>query len=69
MNDMLQHQEFYTEEIRRHQAESQQWAQAGMLGRLSDSVRTQTRQHPRRSRLVAISTPLAVALGLLAIII
>lgn len=69
MSDMLQHQEFYTEEIRRHQAESQRWAQAGMLGRLSDGVRVQAQQHPRRSRFIAITTPMAVALGVLAIII
>ena len=66
---MLQHQEYLSHEIERRQAESRQWAQAGMLGRLADGLRDQAEQHPRRSRIVAISTPMAVALGLLAIII
>ena len=69
MGDMLQHQEFYKQEIERHQLESQRWAQAGMLGRLADGVREQAREHPRRSRFVAITTPMAVALGVLAILI
>ena len=69
MNDMLQHQEYLSEEIRRHQAESRRWAQAGTLGRLSATVRHETHEHPRGSRFLAITTPTAVALGLLAIII
>lgn len=69
MNDMLQHQEYLTEEIRRHQQESQRWAQAGMLGRIADGVRDQSREHPARTRILGVATPMAVALGLLAIII
>ncbi len=69
MNDMLQHQEFYSQEIRRHQAESQRWAQAGMLGRLSAGVRDRSSEHPRGARFLAITTPTAIIIGVLAIII
>lgn len=69
MGDMLQHPEFYKQEIERHQLESQRWAQAGTLGRLAEGVRTQSREHPRRSGLAALATPIVVALGAFAIII
>lgn len=69
MSDMLQHQEFYEQEIKRHQAEAQQWAEAGTLGRLADTFREQRREHPKRTRFFAIASPMAVALGLVVIII
>lgn len=69
MNGMLQHQEAYEQEIQRHQQEAQQWAQAGTLGRLAASYREQRRVHPTRTRFFAIASPMAVALGILAIII
>lgn len=66
---MLQHPEFYEKEIKRHQTEAQQWAEAGALGRLAGSFREQRREHPKRTRLIAVASPMALALGLLAIII
>lgn len=69
MNDMLQHQEYLSHEIERHQAESRKWAQAGMLGRLADNVHERAHRHPRGTRLALVGTPTALALGLLAIII
>jgi len=69
MNGMLQHQDLYEQEIQRHQREAQQWAEAGALGRLASTLRDQRREHPSRTRFFAIASPMAVALGLLAIII
>ncbi len=69
MGDMLQHPEFYTQEIERHQLESRRWAEAGMLGRLASSVREQSQEQPRRSGFIALATPVALVLGMLAIII
>lgn len=66
---MLQHQEAYELEVKRHQREAQQWAQAGTLGRLSSALRDQRVDHPNRTRFFAIASPMAVALGLLAILI
>lgn len=65
---MLQHQEHLSHEIERRQAEARRWAQAGTLARLADTVHEQAHLHPVRSRLLAVATPTAVALGLLAII-
>ena len=69
MSDMLQHQEFYALEIERHQLESRRWAQAGLLGRLADGARAQSRSHPRSSGFLALTLPVATAIGALAIII
>ncbi len=69
MNDILQHQELLSHEIQRHQADSQRWAQAGVMGRLADTAHERAHRHPRGSKLLALTTPLAVALGMLAIII
>jgi len=69
MSDMLQHQESYALEIERHQLESRRWAQAGLLGRLADSAGAQSRSQPRRSRFLALTMPVAMAVGALAIII
>lgn len=66
---MLQHQEFYQQEIKRHQAEAQQWAEAGTLGRLAPTLREQRREHPSRARFFAIASPMAVVLAVLVLII
>ena len=69
MSGMLQHQEAYEHEVQRHQQEAQQWAEADTLGRLAHSFREQRREHPRRTRFLAIASPMAVALGALLIFI
>lgn len=69
MNGLLQHQEAYEQEIKRHQQEARQWAEAGAFGRLSSALHDQRREHPNRTRFFAIASPMAVALGILAIII
>ena len=69
MNGMLQHPEAYEQEIQRHQQEAHQWAEAGTLGQLATSFREQQREHPNRTRFFAIASPMAVALGILTIII
>jgi len=69
MNGMLQHQQLYEQEIERHQQEALRWAQEGTLSRLAHDVRAQSRSHPRRTRLIAVASPMAVALGVLAILI
>ena len=69
MNGMLQHHEIYSHEIERHQQEARRWAHQGTLGRLAQGARAQSRIHPRRARLFAVASPMAVALGVLAILI
>jgi hypothetical protein len=69
MNGMLQHQRLYEQEIERHQQEARRWAHEGTLGRLAQGARAQSRVHPRRARLFAVLSPMAVALGVLAILI
>ena len=65
---MLQHQEAL-EVVRRQHQEAQQEAEAGTLGRLAVDLREQSQQHPNRTRFLAIVSPIAVALGILAILI
>jgi hypothetical protein len=69
MNGMLQHQELFDTEVRRRHQEAQQWARAGSLGRLASAFRGQADVHPRRTRLFVIASPMAVALGILAILL
>jgi len=69
MNGMLQHQELFSEEIQRHQQEAHEWARVGMMGRLAQSARVQSREHPHRSRLMAVVSPIAIVLTLLAVLI
>ena len=69
MNGMLQHQELFSEEIKRHQQEAHKWAGIGAMGRLAARAREDAREHPRRTRLMAIASPMAVGLALLAILI
>ncbi len=69
MNGMLQHHEFYRDGVERRQQEARGWARANALGDLARTARTQYAQHPVRTRLFAIASPMAVALGILAILI
>lgn len=69
MNGMLQHHEIYSHHIERHQQEAHGWAHDGALGRLAQGPRAQSRFRPRRIRLLAVASPMAVALGMLVILI
>lgn len=67
MNGMLQHPDVYRFEADRHQREARQWAHAGALGRFARMAREQYEDHPVRTRVLAVASPTAVALGILAI--
>ncbi len=69
MNGMLQHHEFYSHQIERHQQEARGWARAGALGALARGARASSKSRPGRARLLAVVSPLAVGLGALAILI
>ena len=69
MHGMLQHTESYRQEVQRHQQEAHEWARVGVLGRLGGAFREQSRQHPVRTRVMAVASPMAVAFGVLLILI
>ena len=69
MNGMLQPHDYYRDGVERHQQEARDWAQANALGRLSQAARAQWSQHPTRSRILAVASPTAVGLAILAILI
>ena len=69
MNGMLQHHEVYRDAAERRQQEAHRWAQTDALGRLEKAAHDQFEQHPVRSRILVVASPMAVALGLLAILI
>ena len=69
MNGMLQHHEVYRDAAERRQQEAHQWARNDALGRLEKTAHDQFEQHPVRSRILVVASPMAVALGLLAILI
>ena len=66
---MLQPEEFYRDAAERRQQEAHRWARTDALGRLGKSTRNQIEQHPVGSRVMAVVTPMAVALGVVAILI
>jgi hypothetical protein len=69
MNGMLQPDEFYRDAAERRQQEARQWARTDALGRLEKAAHDQFEQHPTRSRLLAVASPMAVALGILLVLI
>ena len=69
MNGMLQHDEYYRDAAERRQQEARQWARTDALGRLEKAAHDQFEQHPTRSRLLAVASPMAVALGILLVLI
>jgi len=69
MNGMLQNPDLYRDAAERRQQEAHQWARNDALGRLEKAAHDQFEQHPVRSRILAVASPLAIALGLLAILI
>jgi len=69
MNGMLQHHDYYRDGVERRQQEAREWAQVNALGRLSRTLHDQYDQHPVRTRVMAVASPLAIALGVLAILI
>jgi hypothetical protein len=76
MNGMLQHQEYHFEEIQRRQEElrraeqeAHRWAHTDALGRFAHSAREGMRDHPRRTRLMAVVSPLAIGFTILAILL
>jgi len=69
MNGMLQHQEHYSAEIQRRHQEAHRWARADVLGRFAQSARESAREHPRRTRLIAVVSPMAIGFALLAVLI
>ena len=69
MNGMLQHNEFYRDAAERRQVEAHRWARTDALGRLEKAAHDQLEQHPTRARLLAVASPMAVALGILLILI
>ena len=69
MNGMLQPHDYYRDGVERRQQEARDWARANALGRLSRAAREQWAQHPTRSRILAVASPTAVGLAILAILI
>ena len=69
MNGMLHHHEYYRDAVERRQREAHRAAQANALGRLSSRARRRYRQHPVRSRILAVASPMAVVLAILAVLI
>jgi hypothetical protein len=69
MNGMLQHHEIYSHQVARHQQEARRWARDGALGALARAARVPSRPHSGQARLLAVVSPLAVGLGVLAILI
>ena len=69
MNGMLQHPEFYRDAAERRQEEAHRWARSDALGRLEKAAHDQLEHHPTRTRFLAIASPMAVVLGVLAILI
>jgi len=69
MNGMLQPHEYYRDAVERRQQEAHRSAQADALGRLSSRAREQYRQHPVRTRIMAVASPTAVGLAIVAVLI
>lgn len=69
MNGMLQHPDLYRDAAERRQEEAHRWARIDALGRLEKAAHDQLEQHPTRTRFLATASPMAVALGVLAILL
>jgi hypothetical protein len=69
MNGMLPDPEIQRVLTDQHHREARQWARTAALGRLGKAAHDQLEQHPLRSRILVAASPLAVALGLSAILI
>ena len=69
MTGMLPNPEIHRVFAEQRQDEARQWARSDALGRLAKAAHDQLQQHPLRSRILMAASPMAVALGLLAILI
>ncbi len=68
MNGMLQPHHLHPEELRMHHEEVQRSVRAAGLERLARGAREQAWEHGRGARLLSLATPVAVALGIVAVI-
>jgi len=62
MNGMLHHNDSYREGVDRHQAEAQQWARDGSMGRLAQAAAKKPSEPGRRARIQSLVVPMKALL-------